>query len=330
MSDLAPVARPRTVKWAIGLAVGLAVLFLATGLWSPIGGFLLGLFFALVARGLWLGSAWGGYGASLVLLVQVIAAVRAEWGALVFSYSEIVWTVLLMVLFGVVFFAGGWALRRRSTSAWRIVYWVAPGVLLFLFHFAFRAFVIPTSSMEDTLLHGDHIVARTVALGSPQHGELAVLRTPGQPGVLTVKRVIALGGDRVQIKSKQVFINGKPLVEPYARIKTDYVDSFRDNFPNEPTIRLPSPGWDAWLRQNATADGLVVPPGKLFALGDNRDSSLDSRYLGFFDGVDVVGRPLFVYFSFESDSSQGSPGGSRPIPLLHPSSIRWSRFLRLL
>lgn len=326
MSDVSPVARPRIVRWAIGLAVFLAVLFLATGLWSPIGGFLLGLFFALVARGLWRGSAWSGYGAFLVMLVQVIAALRAEWAATVFSYAEIAWTMALTVSCGAVFFVAGWVLRRRRTSERRIV-WVAPGVLLFLFHFGFRAFAIPTSSMEDTLLRGDEIVVRTIAVRLPKRGELAVLRTPGQTGVLTVKRVIALGGDRVQIKSKQVFVNGRLLGEHYVRIKTDYVDSFRDNFPNEPTIRLPNPGWGTWLRQNATADGLVVPTGKLFALGDNRDYSLDSRYLGFFDGADVVGQPLFVYFSFDDESS---PGGPRPIPMLHPTSIRWSRFLRTL
>jgi signal peptidase I len=100
-------------------------------------------------------------------------------------------------------------------------------------------------------------------------------------------------GDRLKLVNKNLWLNGKQMNEPYVRHTTDYMDSYRDNFPAEPNVNLEPQG--IWMLQHHVQHGeVVVPPGNYFLLGDNRDASLDSRYWGFVTKEDFVGRPVLV------------------------------------
>jgi len=125
-----------------------------------------------------------------------------------------------------------------------------------------------------------------------------------------VKRVIGVGGEVVKIENKRVFVNERPLKEPYIEPQSNAFYPLRDTFP--PPIdqidTLPAswgldPGWARSMPNFIRDDGLHVPPGYLFAMGDNRDNSLDSRFWGFVPVEYVVGEPLFVYWSYDAPST---------------------------
>ena len=136
-----------------------------------------------------------------------------------------------------------------------------------------------------------------------------------------VKRVVALPGDRVRIVNKQLFINGSAVSEPYVQRKTSYVDSYRDNFPSEARVPLYPPA-QAMLANNVANGEVVVPPHRYFVLGDNRDSSLDSRYWGFIDQSDIIGTPGFIYYSVATENPAGA---QRYLPIVH---LRWARLFK--
>jgi signal peptidase I len=122
-----------------------------------------------------------------------------------------------------------------------------------------------------------------------------------------VKRVIGVGGDVVKIDDKKVYLNGKPLFEPYAQFQFSTTLPLRDDFPPTPSLleTLPAawgldPAWTREMPGFIHDDGLHVPQGYLFVMGDNRDNSLDSRFWGFVPLENVVGEPLFVYWSYDA------------------------------
>jgi signal peptidase I len=160
-----------------------------------------------------------------------------------------------------------------------------------------QAFVIPTVSMEPSLRTGDHLIVNKLA-HAPQRDEIVAFRYPEDPTQTFIKRVIGLPGDRIHLVNKQVFRNGQPLTEAYAQHKTDNVDAYRDNFPGEPQVHLEERG-QSMLARNIDHGEVVVPPGSLFVLGDNREISLDSRFFGFVPQENVIGRPWFVYWSYD-------------------------------
>jgi signal peptidase I len=114
-----------------------------------------------------------------------------------------------------------------------------------------------------------------------------------------VKRVIGVPGDHIHIVNKQVWLNGNPIQEPYKYHKTFYLDSYRDNFPSDPNTNVDERAIEM-LRKNVVKGEVVVPPECYFAMGDNRDGSLDSRYWGFVPRANIIGKPLLVYWSFDS------------------------------
>jgi signal peptidase I len=189
--------------------------------------------------------------------------------------------------------------------------------------FVAEATVIPTGSMENTILIGDHVFLnkllygpeipftswRLPALRQIHRGDIVAFRYPRNPSVMYVKRVIALGGDVVRIVNKKVYVNGQLLDEPYAQFESLNVppQALRDNFPPSlPELStLPAywgldPGWAREMPSYLKPDGLHVPEGCFFAMGDNRDNSQDSRFWGFVPVPNVVGEPLFVYWSYDA------------------------------
>ncbi len=167
-------------------------------------------------------------------------------------------------------------------------------IVFFVRIFIGEASVVPTASMEKTILVGDHLFMNKLLYGpeiplvhwrlprlkSIHRGDIVVFLYPRDPEETYLKRVAAVGGDRMEIKDGVLLINGRPVNEPYAVHKAP----------------LTSP-----LEQMAP---LVVPQGQLFVMGDNRDNSSDSRDWGFVPIGNVIGEPLFVYWSYDAPSAR--------------------------
>ncbi len=157
-----------------------------------------------------------------------------------------------------------------------------------------QAFKIPSGSMENTLLVGDHIFVnkfiygyhvpytkgRVLSFRQPKEGDIIVFEFPEDPSKDFIKRVIGIPGDSVEIRNKRVIVNGRPLAESYVR----YADG---------------PGMEGYPPARDNMPAFKVPAGKLFVMGDNRDRSYDSRFWGFVDMEKVVGKALFIYFSVD-------------------------------
>src|ERR1700749_1849260 len=195
---------------------------------------------------------------------------------------------------------------------------------LFVMTFIFQNFEIPSASMVKTLLIGDHVLVDRISLAPPakwapftfyrdvQRGDVIVFFKPGEPDLFLVKRTIGIPGDRIHLRNGVVYLNGVAQNEPQAGMPADDGDPqhafnpYRDDFPAVP----PGPydqvtaSW-AYDLPNHIVDGeLVVPPGQVFARGDNRTESLDGRFWGFVPRENIVGRPMFVYWSFETPADQ--------------------------
>jgi signal peptidase I len=141
-------------------------------------------------------------------------------------------------------------------------------------------------------------------------------------------------GDHIKLVNKQVWLNGKKLDEPYKVHKTDYIDSYRDNFPSEPNSNL-APGALDMLEHHVVDGEVVVPPGYYFAMGDNRDQSLDSRYWGFVPRENIIGKPLIIYWSFDAPTSDLNNSGIDMHHILDLaqnffSKTRWKRTFMLI
>jgi signal peptidase I len=136
-----------------------------------------------------------------------------------------------------------------------------------------------------------------------KRGDIIVFRYPIDIRQTFVKRVVGIPGDRIKVIQKQLFLNGKQVQEPYKYHKTEYFDSYRDNFPSEPNVRLYDPAVEM-LRDHVKDGEVVVPPNHYFAMGDNRDSSLDSRYWGFVPRENIIGKPLIIYWSYDAPTDR--------------------------
>jgi len=158
---------------------------------------------------------------------------------------------------------------------------MALALALFIRTFMFQPFKIPSESMVHTLLVGDHLlVNKMVYLFWPvERGDIIVFMYPEDRTKDYVKRAIGLPGDVISMKGTTVFINGKPLVEPYA-------------------IYIP----DRHMLGEGGFDPITVPEGKLFMMGDNRDNSADSRVWGFVEMSDIRGKAFLVHWSWKGSS----------------------------
>ncbi len=230
--------------------------------------------------------------------------------------------------------------RRRErgplSTAWIWTRSIAVAFVLFLCvrTFVVEAFRIPTASMENTLLVGDFLLVNKAVYGAeipgthlhlpafeqPRRGDVIVFNPPIYPHRFWVKRLVGVPGDTLAMKNKQLYLDGSPVVEPYARHvdrRGDVVNPemlWQSNYLVAGTRRTYPPTRDNW-------GPLVVPPDSFFVLGDNRDDSEDSRYLGFIPRSAIRGRPWFVYFSFD-------PAAPDDLPWLQ--DIRWGRIGMLI
>ena len=188
-------------------------------------------------------------------------------------------------------------------------------VALFLLTFVLQPFLIPSESMERTLLVGDFLLFNRqiyapsngltkwlMPYRQVSRGDIVVFHHTRPP--LLIKRVIGVPGDHLRINGGQVSVNGIPLKEAYVAFEPAPSNTFRDNFPatvyTDPEV---DPDW--WRQmQSLTVNGeLVVPPGEYFVMGDNRNHSLDSRFWGFVPRQAIIARPLVIYFSLTRPST---------------------------
>lgn len=230
---------------------------------------------------------------------------------------------------------------------------------LYILTFLAQNFVIPSGSMEKTLLVGDHLLVDRITLApsakwmplvhyrEPRRGDIVVFLKPVPDEVngkleylFLVKRLIGLPGDHIHLSNGIVIVNGVAQSQPYAQPTTPENHSdFLDEFPSVP----PDPqmgATEAWAIDfpNHVVDGnLVVPKGEYFMMGDNRHDSLDSRYWGFVPRANIIGRPLFNYWSFKTpeDEYEQTGLGDRMAWMGHVAlhfftDTRWNRTFHMI
>jgi signal peptidase I len=178
--------------------------------------------------------------------------------------------------------------------------------------------------MENTVLVGDRILVRRFPRPKLVRDDLVVFLYPIHRQETYIERLIGMPGDRIRISNKILYRNGVAQNEAYAAHKTTYVDLYRDNFPSEPNTPLPEAAMEMLRKHNVNGE-IVVPEGKYFVMGDNRDNSADSRYWGFLDDRDVIGKPVLIYDS-EDQTTEDLSSGKVPVR----RSIRWQRFFKPL
>lgn len=239
--------------------------------------------------------------------------------------------------------------KRNTVAEWAVT------ILLLLFGTTTvaQAFVIPTGSMEDTLLIGDHLLVDKMAYApagsltkhllpyqEPRHGDIIVFRYPPEISQTLVKRLIGAPGDRLKIDRGVVYRNGIRLNEPYVYHKYAY-DPMSDNFPTaccRPVKEeLALQAQREMLDQNVIAGEVIVPANAYFAMGDNRDNSSDSRFWGFVPRENIIGKPFLIYWSYRA-STEDLTGESVGSMLTHFVDLgehfftrtRWERTFKLV
>jgi signal peptidase I len=223
-------------------------------------------------------------------------------------------------------------------------------IAIFVITFVVQAFQIPSESMEDTLLVGDYLLVNKLCYGGGNgiadylmpyqkiaRGDVIVFHYPVDPKQHFVKRVIGVPGDHLRMVNKKVWINGKPLDEPYVRFLEPPNNMFRDNFPRTdiPAIGLEGKWW-LEMRKLVEDGQLIIPQGHYFVMGDNRDDSQDSRYWGFVPRENIIGRPLLIYWSVKNwPDPRAASARDRFYRIAYGIThlfqmTRWNRTLRLV
>jgi signal peptidase I len=239
--------------------------------------------------------------------------------------------------------------KRHSLAEWAVTIIV----LLFGTTTMAQPFVIPTGSMQDTLLVGDHLLVDKLAYAppgpltkhllpyqDPKRGDIIVFRYPPDLRETLVKRLIGMPGDRLRIDQGIVYRNGIRLNEPYVYHKYAY-NPMDDNFPNpccRPVKEESAQQAQREMLGHDVLDGeVIVPAGNYFAMGDNRDNSSDSRYWGFVPRENIIGKPFLIYWSYRAPTEDllGETAGSTIAHLIDLSEhfftrTRWDRTFKLV
>jgi signal peptidase I len=206
---------------------------------------------------------------------------------------------------------------------------VAAVLFLVLRTFLVQTFVITSGSMEDTLLVGDFLLVNRAAIGStvpftrlsipgysePHRFDVIVFDPPHEPDLKLVKRLIGMPGDTLSMKDGVLYINGEGQDEPYVKHE-DPQDDYHPWMVWQQDYLLPGVDPETYAPTRDQWGPLVIPDDRYFMLGDNRDTSLDSRYWGLLERWRLEGRASFIYFSYNRES-------------LHPFAwvreVRWGR-----
>ncbi len=218
-------------------------------------------------------------------------------------------------------------------------------ILLFGTTTLVQAFIVPTPSMDTTVMVGDHLLVDKLSYSpagsiskyllpytEPKRGDVIVFRYPMDIRQNYVKRVIGVPGDHIRIRDKVVSVNGKALTEPYTQHIFPGIEPYRDNFPSEPYGPVVDRAVQM-LKDNVVAGDLVVPSENYFAMGDNRDNSLDSRYWGFVPRENIIGKPLVIFWSYDAPTEEWvGNAGSHYVDLAKNFffKTRWNRTLKLV
>jgi signal peptidase I len=233
---------------------------------------------------------------------------------------------------------------------------------LFILTFLGQNYLIPSGSMEKTLLVGDHLLVDRITLSpptkwmplvharEPRRGDIIVFIKPGEldadgkPTVMPlVKRLIGVPGDHIHLRNGIVILNGVAQNLPkdgdnspnlHNMADQEFLDEFPSISPGEAPSGLATEAWAVDFHHHFENGDLVVPPGKYFMMGDNRHNSLDSRYWGFLPRENIIGRPLFNYWSFVTPEEQyekrgigNSVGWLGHVALHFFTETRWNRTL---
>jgi len=199
---------------------------------------------------------------------------------------------------------------RQFAAEWAL------NILLLLFGTTtiLQAFVVPTGSMDTTLMVGDHLIVDKLCYAPSdsfsrhflpyqdvKRGDIIVFRWPGDIKQSYVKRVIGVPGDRIRIENKRVFLNGHAIDEPYTQFIDPEIRPYRDFFPARPEGGVSARGVEM-LEHSVVNGELVVPAESYFAMGDNRDNSSDSRYWGFVPRENIIGKPVLIFWSYDTST----------------------------
>jgi signal peptidase I len=218
-------------------------------------------------------------------------------------------------------------------------------ILLFGTTTLVQAFIVPTPSMDTTVRVGDHLLVDKLSYApsdsfskhllpytEPKRGDIIVFRWPMDISQNYVKRCMGVPGDRIKVVDKDLYLNGKKLVEPYIQHVFPRIEAYRDNFPAEPYGPVSDRG-RAMLADNVVNGEVIVPEGSYFAMGDNRDNSLDSRYWGFVPRENIIGKPLVIFWSYDAPTEDWVDYNSNHFIDLAKNffkKTRWDRTLKLV
>lgn len=218
-------------------------------------------------------------------------------------------------------------------------------ILLFGTTTLVQAFIVPTPSMDATVRVGDHLLVDKLSYSpsdgfskhllpytEPKRGDIIVFRYPMDISQNYVKRCMGIPGDHIKVVDKDLYLNGKKLTEPYVHHMFPRMEPYRDNFPSEPY----GPVYDRakeMLANHVVNGEVVVPEGSYFAMGDNRDNSLDSRYWGFVPRENIIGKPLVIFWSYDAPTEDWVDYNANHFIDLAKNffkKTRWDRTLKLV
>jgi signal peptidase I len=241
----------------------------------------------------------------------------------------------------------------REVVSW---FWVIVAFLL-IEGTLVQARVIPSGSMEDTVLVGDHLIVSRLGYDAgvpftdwhvplwrnPKRQQIIVFRAPlpeeGNPDF--IKRCIGVPGDHIKVVAGKVFVNGVQLNEPYTVHEVGAAETPVENYPPPSILSIGGGVTSEWSEDfsNHVVNGeIVVPPGEYFMMGDNRDNSRDSRFWGFVPRANIIGTPLIIYMSIDAPDPNDVWGPGFAVQrfetyasvFIHPGRVRWKRLFHTL